>query len=549
MIAPSTPTARRPAAGARAPRYRADKSSAVAGLVALVLLAALFGAAVPILGILVPLGVIMLAFSVWVILDFRAGVAYAIVLMPLSALSFFPHEMLGIRGLNPLNVILFLTMVSYVVHAGLRRWHDPIAPLRLLGWYVLPITVACLFGMRKVGLIPPRFLQENLIQFSDGIGYLRDMLIKPQFLVLLSLMVALAVRHSKKPERFIYLMLCSGYVFCALVIWLLVTSGMSLTELASPLARTFLGRLGMHANEMSLLLNMLYALTLFSIREQSAGAVRKLLFVSCVVFGVCVLMTFSRGGFVGFALVNAVYFWKRLSVKTVIAALIVGAAIGPFVIGPVMERAMTGVEGGDRGAVTAGRLDGIWLPLLPTVLEEPIMPHGVFSLLWSTPVRQNRMLPVAQTHSAWLGGLMDLGVVGFGLVLAFLLYVRREFLRLSREHPSPALQGMFAGGAVLIPLWFIQGVTDDHFTPASSQSYFWIALGILMGCGGVYRDKQRLRAAARAKAEAKAGARAGTQSGTGRAPRFPLPDIRPAPVASLVRHGRFDKPASKPVSG
>ncbi len=481
MIAKSFPDAR---------RYQpADRTSVIAGALALALLAAFFGAAVPILGWLVPVMVVMAGFSVWVMLDFRAGVAFAIVLMPLSALTFFPHEMLGIRGLNPLNMILFLTMVSYVVHAGLRRWHDPIAPMRLLTWYVLPIGIAALVGMSSVGLIPPRFEAEQLIQFNNSIGYLRDAFIKPQFLVLLALLVALAVRHSKKPERFLYLMLVSGWVFCALVGWLLLTSGLSLRELASPLARTFLGQLGMHANEMSLLLNMLYALTLFSIREQDPGLAKRFLFVSAIAFAFAVLMTFSRGGFLGLALVNLLYFWNRLSVRTVIVGLIVTACIGPFVFEPLLERAMTGVEHGDRGAVTAGRLDGIWLPLLPYVLAEPVLPHGIYSILWSAPVRLNKMLPVAQPHSAWLGALMDLGLVGFGFVLAFLLYVRREFLRLSAQHASHTLQGMFAGGAVLIPLWFVQGLTDDRFTPTFSQSYFWIALGVLIGCGGLYRNK------------------------------------------------------------
>jgi hypothetical protein len=492
------PEARTRRAGA--PRYRPlARSSAVAGALGLAMLAALFGAAVPFLGWVLPVLLAMFAFSLWVLVDFRFGVGVAVVMMPLSALTFFPHEMLGVRGLNPLNLILLLTMISYVVHAGLRRWRDPLAPTRLLLWYVAPIALACLIGMRNVGLIPPHFLHQGLIQFSDGMGYLRDMLVKPMFLVLLALLVALAVRHSGKPERFLYMMLASGYVFCALVAWLLATSGLSLRDLASPLARTFLGRLGMHANEMSLLLNMLYALTLFSIREQERGALRNLLFGSAVLFGFCVLMTFSRGGFLGFALVNAIYFWKRLSIKTVIAFLIVGACIGPFVAEPILERALTGVQAGDRAAVTAGRLDGIWLPLLPYVLADPIFPHGSFSILWSPPVRLNRMLPVAQPHSAWLGGLMDLGLIGLGLVLAFLLYVRREFRRLSASHPSRTLQGFFAGGAVLIPLWFVQGLTDDRFTPSFAQTYFWIALGVLMGCGGVYRLRTEARAEARSR--------------------------------------------------
>jgi hypothetical protein len=476
------------APGFSASQYRAPaRGGLVAAMVALGSLAALFGAAVPILGLLVPLGAALAALSLWVLFDFRAGVACAVVLMPLSALTFFPHEMLGIRGLNPLNLILFLTAVSYIVHAGLRRWRDPLVPPRLAAWYVLPIALAALVGMRSVGLIPPQFAASKLIQFHDAGGYLRDMLFKPQFLVLLALMVALAVRHSRRPERFIYAMLASGWIFCALVGWLLLASGIALHELASPLARSFLGRLGMHANEMSLLLNMLYALTLFSIG--APGLHKKLLFVSAVAFAVAVLLTFSRGGLAGFLLVNQLYFWKRISIKTVIVALMLAACIGPFVVAPLSERALTGVALGDRGAVTAGRLDGIWLPLLPSVLADPLPPHGIYSILWSTPVRLKRMLPVAQPHSAWLGGLMDLGLVGFGFVLAFLLYARREFSRLARSHPSPALQGLFAGGAVLVPLWFLQGLTDDHFTPAFSQSYFWIALGILIGCGGLVRGR------------------------------------------------------------
>ncbi len=466
-------------------RHGAGAGLALAG--AALLFAAALGAALPFIGLLAPAIVVMAAFSLWVLLDFRAGVGFAIVLMPLSALTFFPHEMMGVRGLNPLNLILFLTTVSYVVHAGLRRWRDPLVPPRLLLWYVLPIAVAALVGMSSVHLIPPHFEADKLIQFNDGAGYLRDMFLKPQFMVALALLVALAVRHSARPERFLYLMLVSGWVFCCLVGFLLLGSGISLRELASPLARTVLGRLGMHANEMSLLLNMLYALTLFSIGARAPGAARNVLFVSALVFAVSVLMTFSRGGFLGFILVNLIYFRKRISVRTVIVALLVVAGIGPFVLEPLIERALTGVAGADRAAVTAGRLDGIWLPLLPYVLAEPVLPHGIYSILWSTPVRLNRMLPVAQPHSAWLGGLMDLGIVGFGFVIAFLLFVRREFVRLSRLHHTPTLRGLFAGGAALIPLWFVQGLTDDRFTPSFSQSYFWIALGMLIGCGGLYR--------------------------------------------------------------
>src|SRR3972149_8915540 len=42
----------------------------------------------------------------FVLYDFRIGVAALIVFLPISASQFFPHEILGITGLNPLNVLL-----------------------------------------------------------------------------------------------------------------------------------------------------------------------------------------------------------------------------------------------------------------------------------------------------------------------------------------------------------------------------------------------------------------------------------------------------------
>lgn len=460
-----------------------------------IFIATLLGAAIPILGLFAVFFTVFAAFSLWVFLDFRVGVALSMVFMPLSATVLFPHELAGIRGLNPLNLILIATALSYFVHAGFNRWRDPLIPSRLIWWYVLPIAIAAVIGMSKVSLIPHYFEAHKLIEFTDRIGYIRDMFLKPQFLVFLSILVALAVRHSHKPERFIYLMLVSGWIFCGLIIWLIARSGASLAELASPDERAFLSALGMHANELSLLLNMLYAITLFSIRDGIGGTKKVFLFVSAILFGAVVLLTFSRGGFAGFFVINILYFRTRISLQTVLLGLVVALGLGYFILDAFLERALTGVETGNRGAITAGRIDDIWLPLLPYVLADPILPHGIFSILWSEPIRLNRMLPFGQTHSAWLGGLMDFGLIGFGFMIAFLLYVRKEFLRLAREHVSPALQGLFAGGAVTIPVWFVQGLTDDHFTPTFSQPYFWMALGILMGCGGVFRARARVTGA------------------------------------------------------
>ncbi|TLZ10438.1 MAG: hypothetical protein E6K39_02570, partial [Gammaproteobacteria bacterium] len=52
-----------------------------------------------------------------ILVDFRIGVVLLILLMPISGSStLFPHEMFGVVGLNPLNLLLVGTLFSCLLH-------------------------------------------------------------------------------------------------------------------------------------------------------------------------------------------------------------------------------------------------------------------------------------------------------------------------------------------------------------------------------------------------------------------------------------------------
>src|SRR5947208_2334692 len=83
----------------------------------------------------------------------------------------FPHELLGITGLNPLNLLLIATLGSYLLQAlsdgTIRRF----LPAPLLWLYVVPILVAGVNGSRHVGDMVPGFYIYDLINFNDSAGY------------------------------------------------------------------------------------------------------------------------------------------------------------------------------------------------------------------------------------------------------------------------------------------------------------------------------------------------------------------------------------------
>src|SRR5216683_3644346 len=179
---------------------------AVAGLNALYLCVSLIGCA-------------------FILLDFRIGVVLLILSMPISRSYVFPHAMLGITGLNPLNLLLVATLGSCLLHGlfdgSLRRF----APRPLLWLYIVPILVAGTLGSRHVGDIAPAFFMYDQVEFHDAAGYVRDLVVKPLSLVIFALLVSAAVSKSEKPEKFLVPTLISIWVMGSMVIVFVSQSG------------------------------------------------------------------------------------------------------------------------------------------------------------------------------------------------------------------------------------------------------------------------------------------------------------------------------------
>jgi len=92
--------------------------------------------------------------SLAVLFDFRIGAVLLMVLLPIEASTLFPHSIFGLTGLNPVNLLLLATLVSYLVRArapGSMR----ILPRQLLWLYIVPIALAGLVGSRHAQAFVP----------------------------------------------------------------------------------------------------------------------------------------------------------------------------------------------------------------------------------------------------------------------------------------------------------------------------------------------------------------------------------------------------------
>jgi len=425
---------------------------------------------------------------VFILRDFRIGVVLLILLMPISSTSVFPRSMLGITGLNPANLLLAGTLVSCLLHGlfdgSLRRF----MPRPLLWLYIVPIVAAGVLGSRHVGEIPS-FLLKGLVEFDNVTGYFRDLVVRPLLMVLFALLVGAAVSKSRKPEKFLIPTLISMWVMVSIVVVFVLLRGISLRELASSESREFLSALGMHANELGRLYATAYALLLFTWFESKNRGFRLALMASMGLVTIALMLTFSRGAFLGFVLINALFLLWHRNAKTLILFGLLATGVLLLLPGAVYDRVTTGFGSGsgsaDPVAISAGRIEYIWLPLLPEIPGSPIFGHGLGSILWSEPMRRGAgvtILAVGHPHNAYLQALLDMGIVGLVLLCAYFTHVWKGFRALSLDPAlDPALRGFYLGAAAGLASLLISYATDSSLRPGPEQSFLWLAIGMMYG--------------------------------------------------------------------
>jgi len=470
---------------------RTERSRELALLAAAILFGLAWGALVAIGGIGAALACVSLVACVCCMLDFRSGVTLLILMMPISSSVLFPHAMFGLTGINPFNLLLVMTFGIFLMNSlgtGTMRGFMP----RYLWWlYVAPFLMGGIVGMQHIDEIPRLFKASEMIYFDGPMGYWRDMILKPLGFVIYAMLIAAAVGRSQRPERFVTPMLLSVYVMALLAIGFVIESGAHLSDLAGVYARQFFSALGMHANDLGRLYAVAYALLLFTWDRTSRVSLKMLLFTAMVMVTIALVLTFSRGAFMGFVIVNLIYLASRRTMKTLVMAAI-AVPLG-FMLAPGAFWSRLGLGfggGGDADEVTAGRLDEIWAPLMPEVIKSPPWGNGVGGLMWSRAMKMEEMMFVGHPHNAYIQVYLDLGAIGTVCLLGFWIYSWFQFRKLAKDvRIAPELQGFFEGASAGIVSFLIAGNAGSSLMPVPEQSFLWLALGLMWG---VQRHLKRL---------------------------------------------------------
>src|SRR5688572_30147116 len=132
-----------------------------------------------------------------ILIDYRAGAMLLVLLLPISTMAVFPTAMMGIPGLNPMNLLLMGTLGAYIVRGRLEH-PGRFVPHQVVWLLAAPIALAGLLGTMHFDDIPSAFFDGRIVQFTSPSSYLVVTVVKSMLLVLAALLVAAGVAKAKK---------------------------------------------------------------------------------------------------------------------------------------------------------------------------------------------------------------------------------------------------------------------------------------------------------------------------------------------------------------
>ena len=248
---------------------------------------------------------------------------------------------------------------------------------------------------------------------------------------------------------------------------------------------------GMHANELGPMLVTGIVFIMF----MQAGLERPLARMACwaviAVAGVAVMLTFSRAAFLALVIASGFYFFGAKNGVRLLIGLMVVSLVVMVIPQEVVDRVTEGFQPGATDVqsmsktdkLTAGRVAGIWIPVLGDIAHSPLIGRGLMSMLWSN-ASWSGLTPhlITHPHNAYLRALMDMGVLGLGLVLFGVFSLWRYVRQASQQDAHPAwLRAAARGVGIMLMVYAVIGVTGSSWMPIPMQILAWGALGIVLG--------------------------------------------------------------------
>ena len=246
--------------------------------------------------------------------------------------------------------------------------------------------------------------------------------------------------------------------------------------------------LSANLNDLALMLNLLLPLTIALFLSTTSKLVRSFCIAVITINILGIIVTFSRGGFLGLATIAAVYVLqmirRRGADRAWAFAVVAAAALAvPLLPSEYMDRLATvkSVDADPTGSSQARWRDTV--AAAQFVTQHPIIGAGIgMDFLALNQIRGNKWLKV---HNVYLEYAVDLGVPGLALFLTLLVRVFKG-VRLARKRLEgvPSQRQLFLLVEALETSLIVFAICG-FFHPIAYDLFFYFIGGLALAAGAV----------------------------------------------------------------
>ena len=201
---------------------------------------------------------------------------------------------------------------------------------------------------------------------------------------------------------------------------------------------------------------------------------RKLPLLGLIALGVyCMLFTFSRGGYLAFAVgITFLGLLKDRKLLIVVLAVVIGWQV--LLPVSVQQRIMMtyDVEGGALDTSAQTRVD-LWEDAMQLIRVNPVVGIGLDTYRFL-----NRVGGYADTHNYYLKVMLETGAIGLMLFLWLLWRMLGLGWRLYRSTEDPFLRSLGLGFTGMMVSAVVLNLFGDRWTYLQVNAFLWV----LMGC-------------------------------------------------------------------
>jgi len=432
--------------------------------------------------------------------DWYKSLCGLILLMAVVEHPDFPKSMLGIQGLNLLNVLLLFVVLSWFrnrSHEGLS-WDMPRHVSILLLIYLAVVLVSFFRMMTDAefrahsatGALVSEYLVNSVKWVVPGLLLFDGCRSRSRFtLALLSLLG-------------LYLLLGAQVIR-----WIPPGAAVSGQELSARSLKILVNEVGFHRVNLSMMLSGASWACVAAAPLFESGKHRFLVFAGFLVLVYAQALTAGRMGYATWAAVGlflAFLRWRKVLLLVPLVILAVFAVVpgvserltqgfspGSGASGPVIaESHAFDTDGPDLYTVTAGR-NIAWHFIVDKIGESPVLGFGRLAMqrtglarmLWE---EYGESFP--HPHNAYLEMLLDNGGLGFLLVLPFYAAILWHGISLFRDSRSPVFVTSGGVAIALVLALLVASMGSQTFYPREGSVGMWCSIGLMLR---VYVERSR----------------------------------------------------------